>query len=342
MTDPREPHRHTDPTEPATDAERVYRARRRIVIVGGILPIVIAVVTALVSLTWLPELPDPVAMHWGSGGPDGFGHAAIMIALPAGIILAFAIFAVVTSWKLTADGRLLAGQRLLIVTSLWLSALLSVTMGGSLFIQRGLSDASQAGDVGPWMLGGLALGTALAAGAWFLLPPVTRVPLATESAPLPVAPTERVAWSRTITIAPAAWWAIGVGLAAALAGVVVTAIMGTAWVLALIAFVVIALFVVGTVAWRATADGRGLTVRSAVGWPSFTVPVAEIVSVRAVHVDAVAEFGGWGFRWDGAGRSGVIVRSGDAIEVERTSGKRFVVTVPDAATAASVLSGHIR
>src|SRR5690606_32121348 len=143
-------------------------------------------------------------------------------------------------------------------------------------------------------------------------------------------------------LAPVAWWVIGVGLAAALAALIMTAVTGTAWVFALVVFGVIVVFVALTVAWRVTVDRRGLRVRSAVGWPSFVIPVEQIASVRAVRVDAVREFGGWGFRWDGADRSGVILRAGDAIEVERTNGKRFVVTVPDAATGAGVLSAHIR
>lgn len=342
MTDPAHTERASGVTGPAAEVERVYGARRRIVIVGGILPVLIALATAAIALTWLPELPDPVATHWSAGGPDGFGPAAIMIVLPAGLSIAFAVFAVLSSWKVTTDGRLLAGQKLMVVTSLWLSCLLSVTMAGSLHVQRGLTDAANAPDVAPWLLGGISLGTVLAAAAWFVLPRVTRVPLASKAQPLPVASTERVAWSRTIRLTPVAWWVIGVGLAAALAAVMVTAISGTAWVIALVVFGVISVFVALTVAWRVTVDRRGLRVRSAVGWPSFVIPVDEIASVRAVHVDAIREFGGWGFRWDGADRSGVILGAGDAIEVERVNGRRFVVTVPDAATGAGVLSAHIR
>jgi len=329
-------------TDPTVDAERVYSARRRIVLVGGILPIVTTIATALVTLTWLPELPDPVATHWGAGAPDGYGPAAFMIAMPAVMSIAFAIFAVASSWKVAGDGRLLAGQKLVVVTSLWLSVLLNVIMAGSLHIQRGLADATLAPDVSPWTFGGIALGTVLAAAAWFALPAVMRVPLASKAEPLPIADTERVAWSRTITIAPVAWWVIGVGLTAVLAALTVTIIADTAWIFALGALVVLALFVAGTVAWRVTVDRRGLRVRSALGWPSILIPADDIASVRAVRVEVIREFGGWGYRWDGADRSGVVVRSGDAIEVERTNGKRFVVTVPDAATAASVLSAHIR
>lgn len=327
----------------AVETERVFDARRRILVIGGVIPVVISVVTALIALTWLPELPDPVAIHWGPSGVDGFGPAAVMIIMPAAITIAFAVFAVISSWKVSPQGLLLSGQKLMVVTSLWLSVLLSVTMGGSLYIQRGLADASDSPDVLPWMLAGLAVGVLLSVGAWFALPAMTRVPLPSAvAAPIDVTETERVAWSRTVSIAPAAWWVIGVGLAVSLIAVVATVLTNTAAWIAAIVFVFISLFVVVSVAWRVTADRRGLIVRSAAGWPRVTVPVSDIASVQAVQVNPVAEFGGWGWRWDAAGRSGVIMRAGDAIEVTRSNGKRFVVTVPDAATAASVLSAHIR
>jgi len=74
------------------------------------------------------------------------------------------------------------------------------------------------------------------------------------------------------------------------------------------------------------------------GWPRIEIPAAEIASVRAVRVDPFAEFGGWGYRFGVDGRRGVVLRAGDALEVARTNGRVFVVTVDDAATAASVLA----
>jgi hypothetical protein len=38
------------------------------------------------------------------------------------------------------------------------------------------------------------------------------------------------------------------------------------------------------------------------------------------------------------GGVGYVVRTGEGIEVERTSGRRFVVTVDDAATGAALLT----
>ncbi|MNY73206.1 hypothetical protein D3C86_2119390 [compost metagenome] len=55
----------------------------------------------------------------------------------------------------------------------------------------------------------------------------------------------------------------------------------------------------------------------------------------------MGEFGGWGLRLSTDRRFGVVLRSGEAIEVLRRSGKRFVVTVEDAATGAALLEALV-
>ena len=43
-------------------------------------------VGAAFGISWLPDLPDPVAIHWGSEGADGYGSAWTLILIPLGII----------------------------------------------------------------------------------------------------------------------------------------------------------------------------------------------------------------------------------------------------------------
>lgn len=58
-------------------------------------------------------------------------------------------------------------------------------------------------------------------------------------------------------------------------------------------------------------------------------------------VDRKGEFGGWGLRLSVDRRFGVVLRAGEAIEVTRANGKRFVVTVDDAGTGAALLEALI-
>ncbi|MCZ0980282.1 hypothetical protein O1L60_18300 [Streptomyces diastatochromogenes] len=58
---------------------------------------------------------------------------------------------------------------------------------------------------------------------------------------------------------------------------------------------------------------------------------------RRPEISALGDFGGWGYRVR-AHRTGVVVRSGEALVVRRTGGREFAVTVPDARTAAALLN----
>lgn len=50
------------------------------------------------------------------------------------------------------------------------------------------------------------------------------------------------------------------------------------------------------------------------------------------------DFSGFGWRWTGGGRSGVVLRTVPGIEVTSARGKRFVATVDDAETGAGVIA----
>ena len=91
-----------------------------------------------------------------------------------------------------------------------------------------------------------------------------------------------------------------------------------------------------TTTFRVRVDASGLTTVSPAGFPRFTVPLSEVRSVAVTDVNPLGEFGGYGLRWTPGG-FGVVLRRGPAIDVTRTSGKRFVVTVEDAARGAALL-----
>src|SRR5690606_37426404 len=121
-------------------------------------------------VSWLPELPDPIAIHWSGPTPDGYGPALPMIFLPLGIVLAYSAFAVGVSWTTTPSGRPQWTQKFVLVTGSWLSSLLAIGIAGAVAMQRGLTDARDAGYVGGALLWGGAVGLVLATAAWFLLP----------------------------------------------------------------------------------------------------------------------------------------------------------------------------
>lgn len=314
--------------------------RSRHLLLGTLLPVLIAAVGAAVGISWLPELPDPVAIHWGSDGADGYGSAWTLILIPLGITVMFTLFTELPLAQSRRRGGLTSNDKFLVVTRHFLSVLLTVGTIGSLAVQRGLADASDAPNIGGPMVFGAAGGISLAVLVWFLLPKAvpSRFDAEPEVEPLDVAPTERVYWARTVHVSGPVIALICAVVVLSVGTAILTSIAsdgGLPFVAWISAFVVV--LSIGMSFWRVRADRRGFSVRGALGWPRVSIPAAEIAAVRVVDVDPTADFGGWGWRWAPGRRTGIIMRRGAAIEVTRRDGRRLVVTVDDADNAAAVL-----
>lgn len=145
-------------------------------------------------------------------------------------------------------------------------------------------------------------------------------------------------WVRTTALPRAAIAAIVVLTLVVAALAVVLAIDGTPvwWVLA--GATIVLLISWTAFAFRVQVDDEGLTVRSALGFPTFSVPRAEIADATATTVRTFRDFGGAGIRFGAGWRVGVVLRSGPAIQVTRKNGRVFVVTVDDAAEGARLLA----
>ncbi|WP_120493293.1 DUF1648 domain-containing protein [Microbacterium phyllosphaerae] len=334
----------------------IRRARTAFWWVGVIVPLALLVLASIVVLSWLPEVPDPAAIHWGLDGADGFGPRwtplALLIGLGGGTVLLFAVIALV-SHRLPQRGAAApipqpqwsATARLLGAASLGTAGMMSMLAIASTAAQRGLADAADAADITPWVPVFLLAMAGLGIAGWFLQPavPISTESSAAEATPLPLTDHERAVWIKTVTVATTSQVVLGIGVFIVVAMSVLLLAQGIAagWITAAVALVLLVLLAT-SLTFRVRASAAGLRVRSIAGWPRVDIPAAEIASTRAVQVDPFAEFGGWGYRFGLDGRRGIVLRKGDAVEVTRTNGRVFVVTVDDAATAASVLAAAAR
>jgi hypothetical protein len=330
----------------------IRRARTAFWWVGVIIPLALLSLAAIVVLAWLPDVPDPAAIHWGLDGADGFGPRwtplVLLIGLGGGTVLLFA-FIVLFSHRPPPRGAAAprpqpqwsATARLLGAASLGTAGMLSMLAIASTAAQRGLADAADAADITPWIPVFLVVMAGLAVAGWFLQPavPVSAAASTEPAAPLPLADHERAVWIKTVTVARSGQIVLGLGVFVLIAMSVLLLAQGIAagWIVAAVALLLVVV-VSTSLTFRVRASAAGLRVRSAAGWPKTDIPAAEIASARAVQVNPFAEFGGWGYRFGMDGRRGFVLRTGEAIEVTRTDGRVFVVTVDDAATAASVLA----
>lgn len=325
------------------------RSRSAFLWVGVIVPLAVLVLAAAIILAWIPELPDPIAIHWGTEGVNGFAPTWTYAPLILGIGAAVIVFDAVLAWyshrlpRRSAEpqvGTWSATARFLGGINLGIAALIACIAVAGAAVQRGLSDAADAAGLGGWtVLGVMLLGVCTVLG-WFLqpAPPATAAEPSAPAGSILLETSERAAWFNTAVMARSGIIVLLVSLALL---VVMTVFLiargddswwGTALLTVLLAVLVSAMSV-----FRVRVNVDGLRARSLFGWPSNRIALDRIAKVETVQLDPFREFGGWGWRLATDGRRGIVLRRGEALQITQTDGRVFVVTVDGASVAAAVL-----
>jgi hypothetical protein len=214
---------------------------------------------------------------------------------------------------------------------------------GSLWVQRGLSDAHRASDIGAPLGIALAVAVVCALAGGLLMPgqvpgaAQAKAPVPASAPRLPLGSGERAMWLGWAHSPTMLYLALG----SVLLPLAVLAVLGISTLPILGVFAVTAVLITCTSTFRVTVGGDGLRVRSIAGWPRFHVPLDQVAEAEAIEVSPFREFGGWGLRGDLKGRFGVILRTGAAIEVRRGDGSRFIVTVDGADQAAALMNSLV-
>ncbi|WP_395243944.1 DUF1648 domain-containing protein [Agromyces sp. MMS24-K17] len=348
--------RHEASADAATDlAARDRHDRRTLWTVVVWIPVAITLAATAVLVAWAPRLPAEVVTKWGVDGqptqtvtPVGLVFVYLGVSGLLIVILALAAFLGGRSAARAAarQEREVAGfasapSRLALARPIAVFA--PATTALIAIVMLGLTGVQLDGTTSPsgWTVAGIIVGAVVVAGGialvtWRALPAPERAGAVRATPALALAPGERAAWTAT---AHAPWPVVVlvfVGLGLCLLPVV---LIPSWWPLSLLLVVVIG-FAATTLSVRVTVDRHGLVVRTLVGIRVGRVRLDQAVAAADVTIDPAA-FGGWGFRFDGLGRRGIILRAGSAIEVERRDAPPFVVTVPDARTGAALLNALV-
>ncbi|MFG2286623.1 DUF1648 domain-containing protein [Streptomyces sp. NPDC048595] len=299
-------------------------------------PFVVAAATATaVHASVSTRLPDPLATHFDeTGRADGFSSTHGFLT---GTLLALLALGVVFA-LLGEVPKLATAAPWVIATGYAVAAGLGYALCLTLLGNAGAADAS-AVRLPLWQVF-LTLPVALLAGTLgYLLagaaPGPPRRP-AGDAPRLDLPAGTAAGWSRTISSPP-----LMVLGALVLCGGLATGVLGS-W------FSCVILVLCGAVSLavtsvRVTVDRRGLTLAPALpqtfGIRFRRIGPDRVAQATSRRVDCFGEFGGWGYRVRGHG-SGLVLRSGEGIVVRLTSGREFVVTVDDAATAAALLNTY--
>jgi hypothetical protein len=224
--------------------------------------------------------------------------------------------------------------------ALGLSVLLTIVVT-SLLLQGIVTRSFDESRSWPLLFDALAAGVAAALVGWFLQPRGSRLVLAPAVTALALAPTERAAWMRTISLpvpavavitAAATIVAIKAGFGWAAGGS-----HGVAAILTAVALLLIALLA-ATAIFRVRVDAQGLSVRSMLGLPCFRIALHDVGSVAVIDARSLGVPGSWGIRVR-PGRVTIVMRSTTGIRVTGRDGRIFFVTVDDAVTGAALLEG---
>ncbi|WP_405822909.1 DUF1648 domain-containing protein [Streptomyces sp. NBC_00838] len=310
------------------------QARMRLATVT-VAPFLLALVVHLtVFLVLGDRLPDSLAGHFDLSGDADRAPISRTASLVGAVVLFTGIGAL---WAAGALGGALTARGVKGLTGGgWaLSGLLGYALTATLYANLDATDSS-AVHFPPWQLG-VALAVALAcAGAGLLLtrfvPDPGLEPTGDDdTARIDLADGELAGWSRRTGSGAL----LAVGLATLVGGVFVAGLVS--WRYGPFVFVIGLLALVFASA-HVSVDRHGLTVAmGALSWPRVRVPLNAIETASSRRINAVADYGGWGYRIRHK-RSGVVLRSGEAIVVRRTNGREFAVTVADSATGAALLN----
>lgn len=321
-------------------------ALRRFMLVAVWLPVALVALAVAVQLLLLPQLPATVAVHWNaSGEADRFAPAWTQTIATVAFGLGVPLLIALTSVPGLRRGDRGATYRVMGATAAGVSALVTVALTWTLAMQAGLDSSADAPAVWPALVASLVAAAVVGVAAWFLQPREESADAATPPAtPLALSAHEQALWMRTTSIARGAAIAIFAGVLVIALSAAVAGVTGAdpllVWILVGIAALLLALAAT-TLAFHVRVDDSGLHVDSVLGIPRFHVPLGDIESAARVDVNPTGEFGGWGLRLSTGRRFGVVLRAGEAIEVLRRSGKRFVVTVDDAGTGAALLEALV-
>lgn len=297
-------------------------------------PLLVLLVVGAVLLSWRDELPDRVATHWGPGGEaDGWTSLdGLLGGLAGGLLVAGLALALIGRRNAShvATRRLVNG----------LAAGLAIFLGGLAVGlttgQRGLEDAANAQPsdlaITAGLLAAVTVGV-LAARLTPTDPTAPAAPLPPDAATLPLGAGESAAWVGAVGVrSPLPL------VAASLASGALIGAVSDLWTFAAVLSVLLAGLLVVTLSWQVTIDRRGLTARSRLRRPVLHIPVDEVEQARVRDVNPLRDFGGWGLRTGLDGSTGLVLRRGPALEVQRSGGRRFTVTLDDPADAAALLN----
>lgn len=296
-----------------------------------LVPLLLSLSCFAIALSWYDRLPDQVAIHFGTGGePDDWMGKNANYAFDAIFMFGFTAITLILTFAGLIRGR--SGQ----VTGAILAGtvgLVSPLLLATLYVQRDGAEASLEGNA---FLFGL-IGAIVCAGVTALTFPARATePEKHNHSAARRAPRESLRSGEKVA------YFGGQSGSPALLGSVTAIILGSTILVAFVYWWAVAITIVaGIIAipliayLRVRIDENAVTWAFGFGLPKGSIALKEIESVEVIDINPM-EFGGWGYRITG-NTTGLIVRGGPGIRLNRTTGRSVVISLAEPDEASETL-----
>ncbi|MFE3772447.1 DUF1648 domain-containing protein [Streptomyces sp. NPDC059122] len=279
------------------------------------------------------RLPERIATHFGfDGRPVGYSSTQGFLW---GCLLTLLVLGAGTVGLVQLRMPAQSG-RLLVATGYFTAVVLGCPAVAILFGNAGGTDVAAVRLSGWQMFVALGAGVVAAGLGWLLAgaDPAERRPASGPVRRLDLPAGVRAGWSRTISSPPMAVLAGAMACLGVVLGVSAGWVGGAVMLLGGLAVAV-------HCSVRVTVDRRGLTLTpTLLPVPLHRIPLGKVAEASSRRISTLAEYGGWGYRIRPGG-SGLLLRSGEGVVLRLTTGREFVVTVDDSATAAALLNTYL-
>ncbi|UJW33625.1 hypothetical protein L3Q67_07610 [Saccharothrix sp. AJ9571] len=281
------------------------------------LPGALAIATGLLYENWRTRLPDPIAVHWQNGGPDGTADAGVFVAITlAATAVLLVAGSLLLNWKT---------HRIGVGLSAGFASLPAAVALVVLIANLDLTDWRQADSFLLALSGTIGIPVVIGLlGA--LIAPKTGEAESTTGPSVGLRPGERATWSGRATNNYLPLFAVLAPLT------LLATDLPVYFYLLFTATVAFALFAVSRL--RVRVDGTGVTIRMVVFRRH--VPLDRIAGA---DVATVSFFTGLGLRVNPlTGDTAYKIRGGEALQLTLKSGRSVYVTVDRPAQAAGLLN----
>lgn len=300
--------------------------------------LVLAFAPAAVLWMLRAELPAEVATHWGVTG-EADAWQSLTGALLTGATMTAAI-----PLLLVALGVALHAASELGGVAVGTGAFLTTIFSGGIWAQRDSGEPV----LGVLILISLLVGVAAGIAYWLLLRVIVKRPGTAGPETGPAAPTleapagARLAWTGNLRTSGGASAFAAVLTVSMLAFAVFAWISVDMWFG--IAMLLLTLVLIGgfsALTGDVVIDADGVRVTT-FGIRILRAPLSELRSAETTHVEALGDYGGWGWRLGHDGRTqGMVSSRGEALMAHRQEGRSLVLTLDGAEGAATALNALI-